>query len=185
MRLTGYKWDRRGTDSGCESGGRAVTLMSRKADYALLILSYLNERPGTARVIADRFHLSRPFVANILKELAHHGVVTSHRGVKGGYTLTRSAATITLAELLETIEDGLRLAVCNPGAHEHDDCALSGVCNLKGPIAMVHSRLLEVLRSVTLAELFEPGGEITQPATLHTLPVVLGCGPQLRESTPA
>lgn len=162
-----------------------MTLMSRKADYALLILSYLNEQPGTARAVADRFGLSRPFVANILKELGHHGLVTSHRGVKGGYTLARPAESITLAELIETIEDGLRLAVCTPGSHDHDECALSGLCMLKGPIAVVHNRLREVLRSVTLAELFDPNGLMTQPSAMHALPIVMGCAAQTLETTPA
>ena len=54
-----------------------MTLLSRKADYAMLIVSYLHARPegGNARAIAERFGLSRPFVANILKELCHRGYV--------------------------------------------------------------------------------------------------------------
>ena len=71
-----------------------MTLLSRKADYALLILSHLHRRPegATARAIADKFELSRAFVANILKELCNKGFVVSHRGVKGGYSLGRDAA---------------------------------------------------------------------------------------------
>ena len=54
-----------------------MTLLSRKADYALLILSYLSEKAvgGTARAIAEQFGLSRAFVANILKELCQKGFV--------------------------------------------------------------------------------------------------------------
>ena len=81
-----------------------MTLLSRKADYALLILSYLHtQETGNAREIAAKFGLSRAFVANILKELGHKGFVTSTRGVKGGYVLQRASATITLAELLEAV----------------------------------------------------------------------------------
>ena len=153
-----------------------MTLLSRKADYALLILSYLYARPGTARAIAEKFGLSRPFVANILKELGHHGFVTSNRGVKGGYTLSRDAESITLAELLESLEEGFRLTICNPmmGGHEHEQecCTLAGACTLKGRIAVVHQRLLEVLRGVTLAELFDPEGTLSQPSALHALPLL-------------
>jgi Rrf2 family protein len=152
-----------------------VTLLSRKADYALLILSYLHEKTGTARAVAEKFGLSRPFVANILKELGHHGFVTSHRGVKGGYTLARPAESITLAELLESIEEGFRLTVCNTAApHEHDGecCSLAGACTLKGQLAVVHHRLLEVLRGVTLAELFDPAGSLSQPSALLSLPLL-------------
>ena len=162
-----------------------MTLLSRKADYALLILSYLHQRPGTARAVAEKFGISRSFVANILKELGHYGFVTSHRGVKGGYTLARPAETITLAEMLETIEDGVQLTMCNPSSHEHDNCSLEGVCTLKGPIAAVHNKLLEVLRSVTLAELFDPTGQMTQPSALHALPLFAACGSRAVETTPA
>jgi Rrf2 family protein len=152
-----------------------VTLLSRKADYALLILSYLHQKPGTARAIAEKFGISKPFVANILKELCQNGFVGSHRGVKGGYDLARDASTITLAELLEAIEDGFRLTLCNPlGEHEHESCALTGVCTVKTQIDAVHERLLEVLRGVTLVELFDPTKQATR-AAVHALPVVAGC----------
>src|SRR5262249_19211351 len=154
--------------------------------------SYLYQKPGTARAIAEKFGLGdkRPFVANILKDLRRHGFVESHRGVKGGYDLARDASTITLAELLEAIEeDAFRLTVCNPGGHQehdHEECALLGVCTVKGQIAEVHERLLEVLRGVTLAELFDPTKKATKPAALHALPVVGGCcSATAVESSPA
>src|SRR5215204_1758076 len=51
------------------------TLLSKKTDYALLILSHLHDRPegDSAREIADRFGLSKAFLANILKELCQKG----------------------------------------------------------------------------------------------------------------
>jgi Rrf2 family cysteine metabolism transcriptional repressor len=149
-----------------------VTLMSRKADYALLILSYLNQHKtgGTARAIAEQFDLSKPFVANILKELCNKDFVTSHRGVKGGYALARDAATISLAELLEAMEEGLRLTVCSHGEETSADaCSHANTCTVKGPMAEVHQRLMGVLRGVTLAELFDPKAK---PSGLHALPVL-------------
>src|SRR6516164_7849590 len=66
-----------------------MALLNRKVDYSLLILSYLHEHPagGCARVLAERFDLSRAFVANILKRLCRKGLVGSTRGIKGGYVL--------------------------------------------------------------------------------------------------
>ena len=155
-----------------------MTLLSRKADYALLILSYLHAKPGTARAIAEQFGISKPFVANILKELGHRGFVTSNRGVKGGYTLARAADTITLAELLESLEEGFRLTMCNGSStgpeHDHECCTLTATCTLKGQIAVVHQRLLEVLRDVTLAELFDPDGTLNHPSGLLSLPLLSG-----------
>lgn len=152
-----------------------MTLLSRKADYALLILSYLHHKAGggTARAIAERFGIGRAFVANILKELGHRGFVVSHRGVKGGYALARPADTITLAELIESLEDGFRLTVCNPASHpDHENCSLAATCSLKGPLSEVQNRLLGVLRGVTLAELFDANAAPAQPAHLLALPLL-------------
>src|SRR4051795_6752231 len=134
-----------------------MSLMSRKVDYALLILSYLHERPegGSAREIAARYALSRAFVANILKVLCHKGFVTSHRGVKGGYALLRPPEQVRLADLMDALDDSFQLAPCTQTRPEHD-CSLTSVCPVRGGIAEVHQRIREVLRKVTLAELFRP-----------------------------
>jgi Rrf2 family protein len=172
-----------------------VTLLSRKADYALLILSYLyqNKTGGTARAIAEQFGLSRPFVANILKELCQKNFVASHRGVKGGYALARDARTITLAEMLETVEDGFQLTVCNTHTHAQAEtettdsnaaCTHSATCTVKGPIAEVHQRIMDVLRAVTLAELFDPQAK---PLSLQMLPMLANtnrCSSSCVESVP-
>lgn len=152
-----------------------MTLLSRKADYALLILSYLHHAPdgANARAIAERYGLSRAFVANILKELGHRGYVTSTRGVKGGYALLRPARDVSLAELLESIDEGFKLTVCN--GHPHvpagaDGCSLEPSCPMKGPLAEIHRRLTDVLRGVTLAELFHPPA--ARPEALQLLPLL-------------
>jgi Rrf2 family protein len=159
-----------------------VTLLSRKADYALLILSYLYQHKtgGNARAIAEQFGLSQPFVANILKELCQKEFVTSHRGVKGGYALARDAGTISLAELLEAVEEGFRLTVCNHTSGSGSDegtaanaCTHSAACTVKSQLAEVHLRLMGVLRGVTLAELFDPKAK---PSALHELPVLAASG---------
>jgi Rrf2 family protein len=132
-----------------------MTLLNRKVDYALLILSYLHRRAqgGSAREIADRFELSRAFVANILKLLCGKGFVTSHRGVKGGYVLERATEELTLAQLMDALDDSFTLAECNK-ATSNDPCMLSDICPVRNAIGEVHRRIREVLGKVTLAEIF-------------------------------
>jgi Rrf2 family protein len=140
-----------------------MPLLTRKVDYAILVLNYLHHHAegGCAREIADRFRISRAFVANILKELCQKGFVASHRGVKGGYALLRPAEEISLAEVLDALEDHpVSLAACNESP-AGDGCSLYADCPVKGPIAEVHQRLREVLRGVSLQELFrtrQPAG---------------------------
>src|SRR5262249_11108959 len=135
-----------------------MALLSRKVDYALLILSYLHHKgqEGCAREIADRFGLSRPFTANILKLLCREGLVRSHRGAHGGYALARRAEDICLCELVERIDGPIRLAECNRPAAE-GSCAVAEVCPVREAIAEVDRRVREVLRSASLADLFRQG----------------------------
>lgn len=155
-----------------------MTLLSRKADYALLILSHLyqNRVGGNAREIAERFGLSRPFAANILKELCQRGYVASHRGVKGGYALLPAATTATLAELLAAIDEEFRLTQCStPTPHEH--CSLEAGCPVRHPLTEIHRRIVGVLRGVTLVELFDPPGALRTPSGGTTLTVLSDAAP--------
>lgn len=133
-----------------------MALLTRKVDYAILVLAYLHQKPegGCAREIAARFGLSRAFVANILKELCNKGFVTSHRGVKGGYELQQSAEQVNLADFIEALDDPFRLTECT-GMPPGDGCSVFPTCPVRGPIAAIHHRIREVLRSVTLAEIFD------------------------------
>ena len=133
-----------------------MTLLSRKADYALLILQYLHVHgSGNAREIHEKFQLSKAFVANILKELVKAGFVNSTRGVKGGYVLARASATVTLAELIEKLEDGFKLTVCNEHG-EAGNCDVAALCPVKVPMTEIHRRIMDMLRGVTLADVFAP-----------------------------
>lgn len=134
-----------------------MSLMSRKVDFALLLFAYLDQRRegGCARKIAERFGLNRGFVANILKELCRKGYVASHRGVKGGYVLRRPLEEVSLAELMEALDESFHLAECTQ-APSAGQCSLLAVCPVKGVIAEVHERIREVLRGVTLAEVVRP-----------------------------
>src|SRR6476661_7996636 len=102
-----------------------MPLLNRKVDYALLILCYLHHKSegGCAREIASRFGLSRPFVANILKDLCQQHYVQSHRGVKGGYVLLSQTGDRTLSDLIESLDDTVQVAECNTVPPE-------GCCNL-------------------------------------------------------
>lgn len=132
-----------------------MILLNRKIDYALLLLCYLyHKRTGAcAREIADHYRLSRPFVANVLKELCRKGFVTSQRGVRGGYGAVAGLGPTSLAHLLDSLEDPVRLAECNQKLPE-ECCHLEATCPIRGPIEDVHLRIRDVLEKVTLAEIF-------------------------------
>jgi Rrf2 family protein len=134
----------------------SMVLLNRKVDYALLILCYLHHRldGACARAIAEHLGISRPFVANILKDLNHQGFVVSQRGAKGGYLLCPDAIRRTLAELIDGLDEKVRLAECNDVQAE-TCCSLAATCPIRTPITEVHNRIRAVLETVKLVELFQ------------------------------
>lgn len=148
-----------------------MALLSRKVDYALLILSYLHHKSEGAcsRVIAERFGLKPAFAANVLKLLCRQGLVHSQRGIHGGYALARPAREILLSELLDLLGEPFHLAECNgPPGDTGGACCLQDVCPVRGAISEVDRRIREVLRTVSLADL-SPGPEVEPACPLYAL----------------
>ena len=148
-----------------------MTFLSRKADYALLILSQLSHSAegGSARAIAEQYELSRAFVANILKELAHAGFVSSTRGVNGGYFLKPEALDFSFNQLLEAFNEGFRLTVCSGHDAEAESCTLEATCPVKNPLGDIHRRIAAVLSGVTLRDVLTPAGISPAPPPLQLI----------------
>jgi len=83
--------------------------LSAKAEYACLAAIALarhdpDQTPVRAREIAERFGISERFLVQILLQLKAAGLVVSTRGSAGGYRLARPADSISLGEVLTSID---------------------------------------------------------------------------------
>jgi FeS assembly SUF system regulator len=103
-----------------------VLRITKEADYAIMLLAFLAERPAgeihTARQAADWSGLPLPMVSKILRTLAREGVLTSHRGVTGGYSLDRPGSDMTVAAVIRALEGPIAIVQCGaePGACEQE-----------------------------------------------------------------
>ncbi len=129
--------------------------ISKKVDYAIIILAHLARNTGTAssaREIASRHKVSYALVANLLKTLAATGLVTSERGMRGGYRIAKPAHEISLDELIEIIEGPYRFADC-AGAANEPVCSAASTCPACDVLRRVHGEIRGTLRNVTIADL--------------------------------
>ncbi len=100
--------------------------ITRQTDYGIILLAYLASRPPerilTARDAALECRLPVPMVSKILKTLAREGILTSHRGVKGGYSLSRLPERITVGDIIGALEGPIGMTECssNPGSCEQE-----------------------------------------------------------------
>jgi Rrf2 family protein len=132
----------------------AALQISRKVDYALRALIHLarhdGERACTLGAIAAQIAVSPQFLAKIVEELVHRGLIRSRRGPKGGYVLGRSAAEISFNDVIEAVEGPITLNSCLDG---HGDCTLLGSCGMQPVWQEAQRRLVEVFARTTLADM--------------------------------
>ena len=83
--------------------------ISAKVDYACRVLAELARLHGSAE-LAQIEHLARVehvppnFLAQILSELRNGGLITSRRGIQGGYALARPPEQISLYDIFAVID---------------------------------------------------------------------------------
>lgn len=129
--------------------------LSRFTDYAVVILGELSRGDGvrlSAADLAGRTSLPEPTVAKILKSLTKGGVLSSVRGVNGGYGLTRAAGAITVADIITAMDGPISLTDC---ADNKSSCVLEGHCSMHGRWGKVNMAVRTALEGVTLVDLMQ------------------------------
>lgn len=91
--------------------GAAMITISTKSRYALAALSELASSGGAQPVpigeLARRRNIPAQFLEQLFATLRRAGILTSQRGVKGGYRLARAPAEITVLEIVELLDGEL------------------------------------------------------------------------------
>jgi len=90
--------------------------ITQETDYAVRCVLYLSRGRQGETVMIDRIaadmKIPRSFLAKILQKLAKGGIVTSFRGVKGGFMLAKLPAEISLLDVVEAIEGPVSMNRC-------------------------------------------------------------------------
>lgn len=138
---------------------------TKAEEYGILGVLFLAEREGNAitplSVISEAKKIPEKFLAKIFQSLSRTGIVRSHRGVRGGFTLSRDAADITVREVLEAIQGPYHLLKC---VNDLEACKESDFCALRELLVIAENKLVEVLDSHTLADLVEWQTKRAMPA---------------------
>src|SRR5690348_18435309 len=90
--------------------------LSVRGEYALralLVLGLHYDEPLVRiQTISDRQNIPKRFLEQILNDLQSAGVVSSKRGVAGGYRLARPPEKINLAVVIRNIEGAIASDSC-------------------------------------------------------------------------
>ena len=138
---------------GAESLG-AMFKLSKKADYGLIAVKHLALHRGdhafSANEIAEEYGISATLMAKVLQKLAHKSIVAAKHGSSGGYQLSKDPSQISALEVISAIDGPVLITSC---VTNHGNCDATERCSVKEPLRRVNESILNVLSSVTIAQM--------------------------------
>jgi len=141
-------------------------MFSTKAEYGVRVMTHLARQDGAGPTslssIAEAEGLPLAYLEHLAQRLRKAELVESTRGAHGGYTLSRGAAEITMAEIVRALEgeiapiecisadpDG-QLVCVRDGEPGHDPCPTKLLWT------RVQGSIVRTLTDMTLADLVRP-----------------------------
>jgi FeS assembly SUF system regulator len=131
--------------------------LSKLTDYAVVVLVRLStgEVVQTSPGIAGKTGIPEPTVAKVLKALAGSGLVSSQRGARGGYQLSRPLSAIPIADVIAAVDGPIALTACVEGSGL--GCEAEHSCPVRGRWDPVNEAIRDALTNITLADMQEAG----------------------------
>ncbi|MFQ6104943.1 MAG: RrF2 family transcriptional regulator [Candidatus Glassbacteria bacterium] len=129
--------------------------LSKATDYALLFLTNLARQPDrhwNVRSASERLHISRRFLANITHQLARNGIIATSKGPRGGVTLLKSPAKLTIGDVVEIFEGPVSMVDC---VYTDKTCERGEKCMMYVFWKSMSEDIRKTMHTTTLADLGE------------------------------
>ena len=134
--------------------------ISKIIDYGTLVLTHMSHDPDkvfSASELATLLGLGQPIVSKVLKLLCQDELLVSHRGPRGGYALARSAEKISVAQIIDALDEqpfGLTECVTHPGS-----CSVEQECHMRVNWQRINDIVRRTLEDVSVADMVRPNNE--------------------------
>lgn len=134
---------------------------STRGEYGVRLMVELARHYGNGPVslseMADHEALPRPYLEQLVVSLREAGLVTSTRGARGGYELSRPPAQIHMSEVVTALEGPIAPMICaSDDPHHAEMCERTGYCNVNRLWLRVRDAVVQALDSMSLDELARP-----------------------------
>ena len=145
---------------------------STRGEYGVRLMVELARHDGDGPIslseMAGHEDLPRPYLEQLMVSLREADLVTSTRGARGGYQLSRRPEDIHMSQVIQALEGPIAPMVCASEDPLHADaCDRTGFCTVNLMWLRVRDAVVGALDSLTLAELARP-----RPAhPFHALPL--------------
>ena len=126
--------------------------ITRQADYALRAVIFLSrldsDQKASTSAIAEEQKIPPSFLAKIVSQLSLAGLIQTSRGARGGVSLARPPAEISVLDVIEAIDGPVTLNECAVNA---DNCTFGDSCPLQQIWCDTRKELVNRLSSATFA----------------------------------
>ena len=126
-------------------------MFSQTVEYALRAIVYLAGDPDAARTsgqISEVTKVPQAYLSKVLKGLSEAGLLSSQRGVGGGFVLARKPAELTILEVVNAVDPIRRIRTCPLGISTHG----SRLCPLHRRVDDALASVEKAFGTTTLAE---------------------------------
>ncbi|MBK8506633.1 MAG: Rrf2 family transcriptional regulator [Saprospiraceae bacterium] len=107
-----------------------------------------NETVGVEK-LSEKLEIPRHFLAKILQQLSRHHLISSSKGRKGGFYLSKENANKSLISVIECIEGPQVFKECVLGL---DNCSNDKPCPYHHVVKKFRDRFYRLIQNETIAE---------------------------------
>ena len=121
---------------------------TKAEEYGLIGMIYLARQPrGTVVSLGEISRAEKipdKFLAKIFQSLTKSGIVQSHRGVRGGFSLTKTPSKISMAEIVRSVQgegDPMKCCINQKDCHRIEECPIrKAVLDARKQMFVVYNR---------------------------------------------
>lgn len=127
-------------------------MLSQTTEYALRAIVYLADHvdaPRTTAQIAETTLVPAGYLAKVMQSLGRSGLVSSQRGINGGFMLTRSPDDLSVLSVVNAVDPIQRFPQCPLGISSHG----KRLCPLHAQLDAAAEMVEQTFRKTTIAQL--------------------------------
>jgi Rrf2 family iron-sulfur cluster assembly transcriptional regulator len=128
-----------------------ITKRTLYAIRALVVIAKSGEI--SINEISEKTKISRKFLEQIFIDLKKAKIITSKRGIYGGYKIAKKPENISIHDIMQSVGEEIEIAPCL----NEEDCATP--CEAKDVLVTTHKKFLEYTENVTLKDMINKGGD--------------------------
>ena len=135
-------------------------MISQTVEYALraiVTIAQHDGQPCTAQQLSVITQVPAPYLSKLMQGLVRAGLVSSRRGLHGGFVLAKDSAKMTIWEVVDAVDPFHRIHECPLGIKSHG----STLCPLHRRLDQAMEIVEEMFQKTTVADVLSEPGSVT------------------------